>query len=254
MKYFFLLSWMIGSVWGQDRLYKAHLNLQKIKTDLILGNVGHAKKLIREMILGDRPLGIIQKRYLALAASIEGNYLQSQNIINSTPQFQKLEHLPHICLLKINNSLILNDLSDDELLIYWSRCRGLTLDEHGDGISWINFLVKNETQGQRPFSLDVRNLFFSGNPALVTQALVSLLYHEQSKLVFNLLKRFPDESLQKKSFQELIALHARRGGQSELMERMLKENFTSNALGLIRRPSHPREKTRGRRSALYEVA
>ncbi|MFA6238654.1 MAG: hypothetical protein WC635_15070 [Bacteriovorax sp.] len=186
-------------------------SLLNAKFKMISGELRQAKSYLNRIDDEKSRLFSIKKRYLALIAFIEGNFVQSLDYLSDKRFFSNSQY-PKVCLLKLINYMALNDLhslnEEKQTCMFYSGKTSKN-DQY-----WLDTMVKlklKNTAGVR------RNLITDVEGTLSDDEMSKLwlktgLYLNKEKEILNMISILPESSYQSKRLREIVAFMYLRSG------------------------------------------
>ena len=221
---------------SEEALFKAMMSefttqkedLKRVKYYLINGEVRMAKMYLRQMMLTEprlRPLGY---RYLGMLEFILGNYQESLKELKR-PELNKFGNYQKVCVLRILNQIILNDLFDLE--DQWDRCLLENIKEmQSNRLLWLETLVRLKTAPSEntliaPFKY---NKIFSLPNEDIKITLKLALYLNQESLVLPELMQLTLDAILDPEIRELAGLILFRAKKFSLSYKFIEDLNTAN--------------------------
>lgn len=221
---------------SEEALFKAMMSefttqkedLKRVKYYLINGEVRMAKMYLRQMMLTEprlRPLGY---RYLGMLEFILGNYQESLKELKR-PELNKFGNYQKVCVLRILNQIILNDLFDLE--DQWDRCLLENIKEmQSNRLLWLETLVRLKTAPSEntliaPFKY---NKIFSLPNEDIKITLKLALYLNQESLVLPEIMQLTLDAILDPEIRELAGLILFRAKKFSLSYKFIEDLNTAN--------------------------
>lgn len=221
---------------SEEALFKAMMSefttqkedLKRVKYYLINGEVRMAKMYLRQMMLTEprlRPLGY---RFLGMLEFILGNYQESLKELKR-PELNKFGNYQKVCVLRILNQIILNDLFDLE--DQWDRCLLENIKEmQSNRLLWLETLVRLKTAPSEntliaPFKY---NKIFSLPNEDIKITLKLALYLNQESLVLPEIMQLTLDAILDPEIRELAGLILFRAKKFSLSYKFIEDLNTAN--------------------------
>ncbi len=187
-----------------DEFKKHQKELKRLKFYLINGELRLASVFLSKIAFANTKLRPIIHRYLSIIHFIDGNFKKSSEYLKSK-ELNKSPHYSKICVLKIINSIVLDDVSDLEE--NWSRCKIENYTQlNKDNSIWIDTLVELKTKPRLGITkIPFQNTRLSSLENEELKLLLKLsLYLNQEKILINDIQNLSSEQLRDHEIRELV--------------------------------------------------
>ena len=202
-------------------------NLKRAKYFLINGNLKRAMHILEE-IEDPGELEEVVLRYKALIYFLKDDYLSSDKILEN-PKYESVSWNTESCVLKIINSIALNDLKhlDED----YKSCKYLTFDNSKNRHLWLDYMVNLKLRRVTTFSKDSeQNLrIFFQELETIKIWLKKNIYLNQEALNIEKLYALPKFSFRNKSVREIIGLSYYRMGNEKKAMDFIEDINSANA-------------------------
>ncbi|WP_127715986.1 lipopolysaccharide assembly protein LapB [Halobacteriovorax sp. HLS] len=212
----------------KDKRLKNIELLIKAKQFIIVGDIEAAEFYLNRVQETNKGIEFIKTRYLALIAFISEDYKRSQSLL-SPSKYNENKYYKNICVMKIINSLSLNDKR--QLYYDLDNCTKITLNYTNNDHFWLNNLYNLEFNRKETFkgSTLSDSLYVLQNQEFTRIWLKSGLYVNKEGLLLNLIKSLPESYYRSKRIRELIGLLYFRTGDQEKAISFIEDIESANS-------------------------
>ncbi|MBF0367561.1 MAG: hypothetical protein HQK50_18445 [Oligoflexia bacterium] len=222
----------------ESKRLKLLSDLKLLKFMILSGNTSYAKKLIIEGDFNTHLGKLITRRYLAVIAFIEGDYLQSFQISKEAARYN-LKSLENFCLQKLMSEMILFtahyyhvEVNLARLLEDYGTCSLQNYRDAPTGHLWMQLLVNslNPKSLMRIRGLDfVFKILNNASNEELAIWLKFALFFDQIEPLKEMISTINEEFLQDPQIRELLGIIYYRYGNSDLALELLQGITTANS-------------------------